>query len=447
MQTVRPFVSFDAAADPEQVRAGEVARLRTAATFLWLAMTPGFAFVRQRSNFILGWPGAGSLGSWMMLPDLTSPQTQTVLPMNDALYGAAHLELDLQGPFVVRLPPDTHGRYYSVSVMDAHFTNVAHLGPRWSGREEVEVFLVPPGWAGEVSPGMRVVEAPTPSVCLLNRVLVTAADGDLDRVRDWRSGFTLTPLDPAPAAADDHDLAHEGLATLTDPWRFLEIGYDHLRRNVLPEPARWAVQLVPESEVLAARGQEWSRRAVQDGIRDAQTMVDASLTTWPRENGWMLPQPWMGLPNPHVLETAALELFQVGFNDMTEATYFFGDLDEDGKRLDGTEGASYALTFSPGELPPVHAEGFWSVTMYGADNLLVANPAGRYSTRPAHPGFHVDPDGAVTIVLSASAPDGEDGPNWLPAPDGPFRLGLRLYYPTDAVLAGSWVPPAPGRVR
>lgn len=72
-------------------------------------LTLGSAFVRQRSNFILGWQAAvdaggrwprgesagsvGSgevpaLGSWMMLPDLTSPATQTVLPMNDAWYGA-----------------------------------------------------------------------------------------------------------------------------------------------------------------------------------------------------------------------------------------------------------------------------------------------------------------------------------------------------------------------
>ncbi len=74
---------------------------------------PGFAFVRQRSNFIYrlgccgsGWGGArrgtgagavGSsgvpaLGSWMMLPHLTTPSTQTVLPMNDSLYGAAHVD-------------------------------------------------------------------------------------------------------------------------------------------------------------------------------------------------------------------------------------------------------------------------------------------------------------------------------------------------------------------
>ncbi|MGB8382381.1 MAG: hypothetical protein WCG47_14265, partial [Dermatophilaceae bacterium] len=58
----RPFMSFDAAAPPERVREGRAALLRTAATLTWLAMSPGFAFVRQRSNFIQGWEAAAAAG-------------------------------------------------------------------------------------------------------------------------------------------------------------------------------------------------------------------------------------------------------------------------------------------------------------------------------------------------------------------------------------------------
>jgi hypothetical protein len=85
--------------------------------------------------------------------------------------------------------------------------------------------------------------------------------------------------------------------------------------------------------------------------------------------------------------------------------------------------------------------------MYGADNLLVANDLERYSTRPSRPGFRTGADGAVTITLSRRPPASGDGPNWLPAPDGPFRLGLRLYYPTDAVVSGRWTPPVTRRTR
>jgi len=32
--------------------------------------------------------------------------------------------------------------------------------------------------------------------------------------------------------------------------------------------------------------------------------------------------------------------------------------------------------------------------------------------------------------------------NWLPAPDGPFALALRIYWPGQDVLDGKWQPSA-----
>ena len=40
----------------------------------------------------------------MMLPNLTDERTHTVLPMNDSLYGAAHVELDRLGPVLIGTP-------------------------------------------------------------------------------------------------------------------------------------------------------------------------------------------------------------------------------------------------------------------------------------------------------------------------------------------------------
>ena len=49
-------------------------------------------------------------------------------------------------------------------------------------------------------------------------------------------------------------------------------------------------------------------------------------------------------------------------------------------------------------------------------------------------------DGSLTLTLSHDEPaSGADG--WLPVPDGPFVLMLRLYLPGAAVLDGSWAPP------
>ena len=45
------------------------------------------------------------------------------------------------------------------------------------------------------------------------------------------------------------------------------------------------------------------------------------------------------------------------------------------------------------------------------------------------------------MIIVSSAPPTEKNVNWLPAPDGPFRLDLRLYWPQGSVLSGRWQPP------
>lgn len=278
-------------------------------------------------------------------------------------------------------------------------------------------------------------------MCLLHRALVRYTPGDVEQVRRWREGFTIEPLDLDGPPAQCDDLVHEDVNELADPWRFLAIGFEHLARNPLPTPAGWALELATAEELLSARLDPALRGAVEQGVEDAQAMLDATLTTWPRRNGWMVAEPDLGLPSPRVLQAAAMELFQVGTNDLAEAAYFFADTDGDGVPLDASGGTVHELRFPADDLPDVHEGGFWSLTMYGPDSLLVPNPIDRYSTRPTRPGFVTDDDGSVTITVSHALPDGVPEANWLPAPDGPFRLGLRLYYPGPAVVACRWTPP------
>ena len=212
---MRSFSQFNAKRPPADVLQADAARLRGLAAMAYLLARPGLEFVRQRSNFILGWeaaaaagasvaegvsagavgrPGRPPLGSWMILPDLTSPATQTVLPSNDALYGASHVELDVLGPVVVSVPANLDSRYFSIAIMDAHLNNVAHIGPEWTGHDAYECLVVPPGWNGAAPDGMDVIASPTVSICLYNRMLVNYAPGDVDRVRCWQADLAITQL-------------------------------------------------------------------------------------------------------------------------------------------------------------------------------------------------------------------------------------------------------------
>lgn len=470
---MREFSAFDPMIGDDAVAQADHDRLRSLATWAYLLLRPGMEFVRQRSNFILGWQAAAQaagaldsgvsagavgaagvppLGSWMILPNLTSPATQTVMPSNDALYGASHVELDVLGPIVITVPANIDDRYFSVAVMDAHMNNVAHIGPRWTGNGATDHLLVPPGYTGTVPNGMPVIEAPTVSVCLYNRMLVGYAAGDIDRVRTWQAGLRLTQLthwgepDPQLNAVPLEPYLHPALNTLTDAVEYLRIGMAHLERNPLVAEATWLSSMVRTTGFVAAADDSARRAAIERGIDDATRMLDAELKTWPRVDGWKVPDPDLGLPNPKVLKAAAFQQFQIGSNDVSESVYYIVDTDADGRLLNASNSVQYELRFPAGDAPPHHPGGYWSLTMYDTDNHLIANPIDRYAARVDRPGFTIADDGSTVITMSTTLADDQAEANWLPAPDGPFRLVLRLYYPTGPAAQGSWAPPAVARL-
>ena len=470
---MRSFSAFRSDLPLAEVTAAEAARLRSTAAWAYLVLRPGMEFVRQRSNFILGWQAAAAagvavtggvsagavgragvppLGSWMLLPNLTGPATRTVLPSNDALYGAAHVELGIVGPVVLSVPANVDDRYFSVAVMDAHLNNVAHIGPRWTGDQAGDFVVVPPGWEGATPEGLPVITSSTPSICLYNRMLVRYAEGDLDRVRAWQAGLRITELarwgsgDPGPSEVDTTAFVHPALNTLTDPFEYLRLGLEHLRRNPMVPQAQWLVDQVSQAGFDAVRDAPTLAGAVSAGVDDATAMLDAELTTWPRHNGWMLPDPSLGLPNSKVLVAAAFQQFQIGSNDIAESAYYFTDTDAAGALLDTSTGARYEFVLEPGQGPAIHPGGYWSLTIYNEASLLIANPIDRYATRPDRPGLRADADGTLRIALASELPAGVPEANWLPAPLGRFRLGLRVYYPDPGPSGSVWRPPAVRRL-
>ena len=64
-------------------------------------------------------------------------------------------------------------------------------------------------------------------------------------------------------------------------------------------------------------------------------------------------------------------------HDRDEAEYFSTYEDGDGKLIDGAN--NYVLHFDRDEIQSTLKNGFWSITMYGADFQLVKNPINRFS--------------------------------------------------------------------
>jgi hypothetical protein len=105
------------------------------------------------------------------------------------------------------------------------------------------------------------------------------------------------------------------------------------------------------------------------------------------------------------------------------------------------------VTFPKGDQPPVNA--FWSITMYdGKTQFLIENPINRYLINsPMLPGMKTNPDGSLTIYIQHESPGKAKEANWLPAPNGPIYLVMRLYWPKEtppSILPpgeGTWKPP------
>jgi hypothetical protein len=139
-------------------------------------------------------------------------------------------------------------------------------------------------------------------------------------------------------------------------------------------------------------------------------------------------------------------------NDAVEATYPYTRTDSTGETLDGSK-HNYTITFPAGQLPPINS--FWSLTMYdGKTQLLIENPINRYLINsPMLPGMKKNADGSLTLHIQKDSPGRAKEANWLPAPDGPIYLVMRLYWPkTEApsILPageGTWQPPGIVQVK
>lgn len=105
----------------------------------------------------------------------------------------------------------------------------------------------------------------------------------------------------------------------------------------------------------------------------------------------------------------------------SEALYFIARRDDAGDRL--TTRCDYAILGGDVE------GAWWSLTAYGADRFLIANPIKRHSFNGG--GVERETDG--TWVIHA-APEAKAG-NWLPTGSGTFYLALRVYRPGASVRA------------
>ena len=391
----------------------------------------------------------------------TPKDTAVVTPNSDTPYSFVGMDLRAE-PYVLTMPAIEKKRYYSAQLIDLYTFNYGYAGSRTTGNDGGNFLIAGPGWKGEKPEGIaKVFRCETDfSMALIRTQLFNPAD--LENVKKIQAGYKGQPLSaflkkPAPPAAPeikwpkiDKKLAE------ADPFAYLNftlqfcppVGPAEVEKPLRAKFAGIGIEAgkpFPLDTLTAGQKAE-----LEMGIKAAVEKIKQRVATVGKdENGWRVATKAFGdramYKGDWTLRAAAAMAGIYG-NDATEAMYPFLATDSDGKEPDCSKNR-YTLTFPKGQLPPARA--FWSVTMYDAKNrLLVENPINRYLINsPMLPDLKTNADGSLTIYMQKDSPGKDKESNWLPAPDGPIFVVMRLYWPEEAALKGEWKPPAVQRVK
>ena len=133
--------------------------------------------------------GAPQAATGVYLPPPTDhTQRRIVMPSPDLLYATCTLDLS-KGPMRVTAEV-AHPRYWSVALYGANSDNFFVVNERSAAAQRLDLWVVPPGAdrsSMTTERGSTVVDAPSPKVLLLMRLLLTDDPADLALAKASRS--------------------------------------------------------------------------------------------------------------------------------------------------------------------------------------------------------------------------------------------------------------------
>ncbi|MEE4273300.1 MAG: DUF1254 domain-containing protein [Thermoanaerobaculales bacterium] len=396
---------------------------------------------------------------WIQLKNInrvfTPADTAVQTPNSDTPYSWAGLDLRTE-PIVISLPEIEKERYYSVEIWDAYTYIIGYAGSRTTGNAAGNIMVVGPDWTGETPDGIKkVYSSDTQFGVMVIRTQLFNPD-DIANVEKIQARYKMQPLSaflgtPPPPAAPAVDF----LKPITKDQQKTSLEFFNIMNFVLTySPA------VPGEAALRERfasiGIEGGKTfdpaalspemttAIEAGRADA--LADFAGVAKQMDQGKITSGDVFGsrefLGDNYLYRW--LGTTGIYGNAKEEAIYPVLAVDSTGQKLSGAN--KYTLRFAPDALPPVNA--FWSTTMYELpQSLLVANPLDRYLLNSTMMDQFVrDADGGITLHFQNQSPGKDLEANWLPAPEGPFWVILRLYWPKEEALNGDWKVPVVERV-
>ena len=381
--------------------------------------------------------------------------TTIIRPNADTIYTLAWLDLNAQ-PMVISLP-EVLNRFYMMAMLDAYTNEFESLGTRTTGSGPGDYLIAGPGWSGTPPPGItQVILAPTPTVWVIGRTLVrgpndlAAAVGVTVPV-NGTGGYRLIPLEQymgpgtvfippvnVPVINPEPQFVPPTGKPATEAVGFSQPIFFQAMQNVIaanPPPSDQVLLVAAFQEVFA--NADLLTAQIVDAALAA--MNAALLGVGKTVNGWQYLL-GLGTYGDNFALRAGAALIGLGANNSDDAVYALCDSDMTGVPLDGLQG-NYQIRFAAGQQPPVNPQGFWSITVYDQNGLLIHNALNRYLVG-SETSLMPDADGSVTIQLqNTEPPPPTPQANWLPVPAGPFNLTLRMYWPDLTAFNTYVIPP------
>lgn len=384
----------------------------------------------------------------------TYKDTAVLSPNSDTPYSVSWLDLRAE-PVVITVPEVGKGRYYSAQLIDGNLYNDGYIGSRATGSEAGSYVVVGPDWQGGTPEGVsKVFHSTTPFMLVIFRTQMFNPE-DMPNVEKIQAGYQVQTLSafqgkPAPAAAPKIDfLPATSAGVKTHFWNYLSAALNYIPQSAKDQDIRAKLAMIgvgPGKTFDINNLSPEQQQAMADGMKAGDAKVNAFVAGGATDvNGWQVGSLWgdSDFYDGDWLKRAGGANAGIYGNDAAEAMYLLSRTDAKGQTLDGSK-HNYTLTFPAGSLPPVKA--FWSITMYYSDSqLLVENPINRYLVNSSMvPDMKKNADGSLTVYMQHESPGKDKESNWLPAPDGPIYLALRMYWPAPASDASSVLPPGKG---
>ena len=382
----------------------------------------------------------------------TYKDTSVVTPNSDTPYSMLGIDLRAE-PLVISIPVVDKKRYFSVQLVDANTYNFGYMGSRATGNEAGSYMVVGPDWQGEAPAGVKKVFRSSTqfSVAIFRTQLF--GPSDMPNVKRVQMGYKAQPLSaflnqnpPISSPSIEYPNIDKELVK-TNFFEYLDFVLQFAPPGPEEKDVRAKLARIGIGPGKAFNFKDLSiehKAQIVLGMKEGEKRVEEKVAHIGKNiNGWNVGSAFGDqafYQGDWLLRAAAAKAGIYG-NSADEAMYPMTRKDINGNELDGSK-HNYTLTFSAKQLPPVNA--FWSLTIYnGKTQFLIENPIGRYLINsPMLSKMKRNQDGSLTIYIQKASPGKEKEANWLPAPDGPIYLVMRLYWPK--IEAPSILPPGEG---